>query len=119
MRPDCALCHPQNVFAGMGAECISCHNQAYHSASNPNPRAAGFPTACEICHRVSDASWDQGVFDHNSSFPLVGVHAAQQCASCHAGGVFQGTPRDCVGCHASDYRNSRHPDHAAAGFANT
>ena len=116
VRPDCALCHPQNVFAGMGAECISCHNQAYHSASNPNHRAAGFPTACEICHRVSDASWDQGVFDHNASFPLLGVHAAQQCAACHAGGVFQGTARECAGCHQPDYDAASNPNHVAAGF---
>ena len=41
------------------------------------------------------------MFDHNASFPLVGVHAAQQCAACHVGGVFEGTARECAGCHTA------------------
>ncbi len=40
-------------------------------------------------------------FNHmTTGFPLSGVHAAVACETCHAGGVFKGTPRNCDGCHA-------------------
>jgi len=79
--------------------------------------AAGFPTACESCHRSTDASWSSGAgFNHNNFFPLVGVHATQACAVCHQNNVYDGTPRDCVGCHRDDYDRTRNPNHAASGF---
>ncbi|MCC7258902.1 MAG: hypothetical protein IT486_11085 [Gammaproteobacteria bacterium] len=40
-------------------------------------------------------------FDHfTTSWPLEGAHRSVDCASCHVGGVFQGTPRLCGTCHA-------------------
>lgn len=37
------------------------------------------------------------------NFPLTGAHLStgkcSTCASCHAGGKFLGTPKDCVSCH--------------------
>lgn len=40
-------------------------------------------------------------FNHSSTgFPLTGGHATAVCETCHVGGVFKGTPRDCEGCHA-------------------
>lgn len=40
-------------------------------------------------------------FDHTATgFLLNGVHATTACETCHVGGVFQGTPRNCDGCHA-------------------
>ncbi len=40
-------------------------------------------------------------FNHMSTgFPLYGGHAAAACETCHMGGVFKGTPRNCDGCHA-------------------
>jgi hypothetical protein len=39
-------------------------------------------------------------FDHaTTGFPLVGGHAIAACETCHVGGVFKGTPRNCDGCH--------------------
>ena len=69
------------------------------TTTNPKHVAAGFPTTCETCHRATDASWNRSAFNHTSVFPLVGVHATQACAACHKNGVYQGTPRDCFGCH--------------------
>ena len=41
------------------------------------------------------------VFDHmTTGFPLLGGHATAACETCHVGGVFKGTPRNCDGCHA-------------------
>ena len=81
-----------------------------------NHVAAGFPTSCETCHRSGDASFQQARFDHAAAFPLVGVHALQTCASCHRNNVFQGTARDCIGCHRTQYDRTTTPNHAAAGF---
>lgn len=39
-------------------------------------------------------------FNHNATgFPLSGGHATAACETCHAGGVFKGTPRSCDACH--------------------
>ena len=37
----------------------------------------------------------------------------------HKNSVYKGTPRECVGCHQTDYNNTRSPNHAAAGYATT
>lgn len=47
-------------------------------------------------------------FDHlKTGFPLVGIHAAQRCESCHIDGGFKGTPKDCASCHTSGLRHAR------------
>lgn len=44
-------------------------------------------------------------FNHmTTGFPLTGLHVTVECASCHVGGVFKGTPRNCSGCHAQGMR---------------
>ena len=43
-----------------------------------------------------------GSFQHLSTgFPLTGAHQVARCESCHARGVFKGTPRQCASCHTS------------------
>lgn len=40
-------------------------------------------------------------FNHDATgFPLTGVHTLTACETCHVGGVFKGTPRNCDACHA-------------------
>ncbi len=40
-------------------------------------------------------------FNHNATgFPLTGIHALAACETCHAAGVFKGTPKNCDGCHS-------------------
>ena len=82
--------------------------------------AAGFPTACEACHKPSDSTWrGSGVagFNHNAVFALVGTHATVACAACHKNNVYKGTKRDCVGCHLANYNATKAPNHAAAGYS--
>ena len=44
-------------------------------------------------------------FDHyTTGFRLDGEHQFAACESCHADGMFVGTPRDCVGCHTESSR---------------
>ena len=76
----------------------------------------GFSTSCETCHKPTDTSWLQGVFNHSTVYALVGVHATQACAACHVNGVYKGTSRTCAGCHQSAYNAAQNPNHVAAGF---
>jgi hypothetical protein len=115
----CESCHVNGVYRGTPRECVGCHLADYQQTKDPNHATAGFPTACETCHRATDTSWDRGRFDHQTTFPLLGVHAAQECQSCHVNGVYRGTPRECVGCHLTDYQQANEPNHVTAGFPTT
>lgn len=43
----------------------------------------------------------QSDFNHLSTgFPLTGSHVRVECETCHTGGIFKGTPKDCAGCHS-------------------
>ncbi len=114
----CDACHSSGVYQGLPSECVDCHLDDYEGTEEPDHAAAGFPTTCDDCHNASDASWEQGHFDHGT-YPLVGAHAAQPCDACHSSGVYQGLPSECVDCHLDDYEGTEEPDHAAAGFPTT
>ena len=114
----CAECHINGVYRGTPRTCVGCHQTDYNNARDPNHVTAGFPTTCDTCHKFSDATWDQGVFNH-AIFPLAGAHTTRPCGECHINGVYRGTPRTCVGCHQTDYNNARDPNHITAGFPTT
>ncbi len=113
---NCDACHKDRVFTNASFDCYSCHREDYEETDDPNHMRAGFPTTCELCHLPSHTSWEQASFNHASIYPLVGVHAAQACSSCHKNNIYAGTPRDCYGCHRTDYESTRDPNHVAAGF---
>jgi hypothetical protein len=114
----CEACHTGQDFRSPGMSCATCHAQAYQRTATPNHAAAGFPTNCELCHRPYQSSWQQAVFAHNT-YALVGVHVAQPCERCHAGGVYRGTSTACYSCHKADYDRSQNPNHKAAGYPTT
>ena len=112
----CAECHIGNVFTGLSAACVSCHQQDYDGTTNPNHASSGMPTTCESCHSTRD--WSGASFNHaTTSFPLTGAHIATPCADCHVGNVYTGLPSACVSCHQTDYDGTADPNHAAAGFS--
>ncbi len=107
------------AFAGTPADCASCHLGDYRSARNPDHARAGFSRNCQTCHLASASAWVGGSasgFAHPATFPLTGAHRSTACASCHTGGTFAGTPRDCVACHRADYDRTTNPNHRSAGF---
>ena len=56
---------------------------------------------------VAPQAWAQSKtgFDHlTTGYALSGMHATARCESCHQGGMFKGTPRDCASCHSSGGR---------------
>lgn len=110
---DCARCHAGGRYTGTPTNCYACHEPSYRSASNPSH--SGFPTTCESCHSTN--AWRPANFDHNrTNFPLTGAHRSVDCARCHTGGRYAGTPSDCYACHRGDYDRTNNPNHASAGF---
>lgn len=93
-------------------DCVVCHQADYDEEHS----GTGFPLACASCHTVDD--WEDAEFDHgDTTFPLVGRHADEDCTSCHGpGGILvvpqPSGPQDCVSCHQADYDD----EHAGSGF---
>ena len=100
----CAKCHTNGAdgkpqYAGISFnQCSDCHK---------DPHRGSFPQSCQTCHTTG--GWKkvsvQGVnehFDHSKTkFPLLGKHAAVDCAQCHSGGDFKKTLpfQKCMDCH--------------------
>jgi hypothetical protein len=112
---DCTRCHEGGRYAGTPRDCYSCHQGDYARTTNPNHQASGFPTQCQNCHNTG--AWRPANFDHNKTrFPLTGAHTKVDCARCHPGGRYTGTPTDCYSCHQADYAGTTNPNHQASGF---
>jgi hypothetical protein len=115
----CDDCHKSAAvgqFQGLSTDCVSCHSAQLRQATDPNHAASGFPSSCQECHSMD--TWFGAKFDHLrfTGFALTGMHATLDCNTCHVGGRFQGTPVDCIGCHAKDFAVAKNPDHVTAGF---
>ena len=90
----CSSCHTNGVFKGTSSNCYACH-------AARDAHGGQFGTDCGACH--STKGWGGATFNHsNTGFPLTGRHNNLSCNSCHANGVYQGTPANCYACHAND-----------------
>ncbi|MGD9405742.1 MAG: hypothetical protein PVH95_11380 [Anaerolineae bacterium] len=87
----CVQCHAGDQYSGTPTNCSACHQA--------DDRHSGqFGQNCAECH--STGGWQGASLDHNrTAFPLTGAHAGLGCASCHGGGVYDGTPTSCSACH--------------------
>lgn len=113
----CRRCHEgieAGVMAPLDIECLSCHQSDLARATSPDHLANGWTDACERCHVPT--AWSGAAFNH-STYPLTGAHRAATCDARHMGGVFGGTPRDCIDCHVTEYLGTTDPDHVASGFS--
>ena len=119
----CEECHKSAAvgqFQGLSTLCISCHQNDFQSASNPNHVASSFPTTCETCHTAD--SWLTSNFNHNSvGFPLTAGHANVPCASCHINNNYnlQIGATDCGNsqCHLTTWQQTNNPVHSTSGAA--
>jgi len=107
--------HPEPAIRGTA--CYSCHGDRYLATSNPDHLAIGFSKQCETCH-VTTAWYPAEVGDHGF-WPLTGAHQLASCAACHEVGRFTDTPRDCAGCHQTNFLGTTNPNHVARAFAST
>lgn len=91
----CAGCHQaKKKYREAPAACVDCHKKA-------DAHAGRLGADCAACH--NSASWMAARFDHGQTkFALTNRHQRLQCAACHFGNRYQGTPRQCVSCHAPD-----------------
>jgi hypothetical protein len=113
----CWACHPGaqvGNFDRADIECISCHQADLAVATNPDHIAQGWVTACDRCHIPT--TWTGAGFNHGI-WPLTGAHKVALCSDCHVGGVYQGTPNQCVDCHLTEYQNTTNPDHQVLGIS--
>lgn len=95
----CTICHsPQSAVAMDAAICQDCHKQ--EKPDFMQTHLADFGADCLACHDGLDTLADFTLEDHAQSFALTGLHAETTCAGCHNAGIFEGTPADCVSCHA-------------------
>ena len=121
VKLDCDACHKklhppvptdQPITAGIyfiglkSEKCADCHRDQHNGQ---------FTVACEKCHTVNGWTGRELKFFHDkdSSYPLVGKHAAVDCAKCHkpnpSGAVlgtatFKGLSHDCKSCHEDPHR---------------
>lgn len=112
---ECTDCHAAVQYPGLSSACVSCHLGDYNSAGDPDHKASGFPTDCEVCHGTNANSWEGAEFDH-SVFILRGRHRSARCSDCHAGGQYAGIPSECINCHQEDYSRTDDPNHQALNF---
>lgn len=66
-----------------------------------------FATVAHAADAADKTQTERSARDFNhmiTGFPLTGLHTTVECGSCHVGGVFRGTPRNCAGCHTKGMR---------------
>jgi hypothetical protein len=115
---DCDSCHVRGKkFREAPSRCVDCHR-----ADEPHQGRLG--ADCGECHDA--AAWARARFDHGRTrFALRDKHAQATCSACHAGNRYEGTPSQCVSCHAPDdvHRGGRGTDcascHGTAGWKTT
>jgi len=113
---NCATCHTQPNNYSLFT-CIDCHE---HNASRTNDQhkgISGYNYSSPSCYACHPRGTSEGSFNHSlTGFPLLGSHAAIDCASCHASG-YSGTSALCSDCHLSEYNATSNPKHASISIS--
>jgi Zn finger protein HypA/HybF involved in hydrogenase expression len=103
-RP-CADCHASGTYRGAATDCAGCHQRDFERAALDHRKAGFRADQCGACH--APTTFAVAAFDHSASgYALTGAHASAACLDCHGGGRFAGTSKDCMSCHAEDYRTA-------------
>lgn len=114
---NCNECHKTDTklrFSPLGQTCIECHKTDYQQTKRPNHTKLNLSTDCATCHNTSVQEWKTRKFpDHNAVYPLTGAHAsiAQDCDKCHQGNDYSSAPRQCSGCHQTQFNQALNPNH--------
>ena len=82
-----------------------------NNARTPTTSTAGFPTACETCHKVSDADLEPGdVQPRHDGVPARSACTPRRAARrATATACSRASPRACVACHQTDYQQRQEP----------
>lgn len=106
---DCHRAAANDVWQGAETRCAGCH-LADAAGRHPRHDAPPFTTRCEACHTAY--GFRPAVIDHSPWWPLTGAHRTADCAQCHTGGRYRGTPERCEGCHTDDFRRGHEAGHS-------
>jgi hypothetical protein len=93
----CDMCHTNEHYKDTPATCHACHRIN-------DVHGGRYGDKCETCH--SPKKWDEIEFDHDhdTDYPLTGLHAKVACDACHTGQLYRKEKLDtaCNACHADD-----------------
>jgi hypothetical protein len=94
----CAVCHirarTKQDLQSTPQDCLACHQE-------DDEHTGRFGSGCGDCHTPD--GWKPAKFDHDlANFKLEGKHLPVKCEKCHEDAVYQGTPQECLACHAED-----------------
>ncbi len=91
----CGDCHaPDDKHRDARSACAACH-------AGDDVHDGSLGDDCQACH--GDRRWSETGFDHDAvGYRLTGKHRDVECVDCHRGNVFDGTPTQCMSCHAVD-----------------
>ncbi len=109
----CAACHKTPDYkVAKSSACATCH---------VTPHTARVSATCTSCH--STETWKTTKFDHGrTAYPLLGKHAAAECAGCHKQPAAKVKPPSatCAACHADPHKGNFKQDckacHTENGF---
>jgi len=114
----CNQCHLNGDFqTPLDANCVSCHQDNYNQAANPDHGDAGFSTDCLLCHTAetfATSTWDHA---NETGFHLTAGHASPTCNDCHNLIGYNPSDVSCVSCHQNDYDQTTNPVHTDANFS--
>ncbi len=95
----CTDCHTEEgAFSIAMSSCADCHQK--ESAEFMATHQDAYGKDCLSCHDGEDTMADFSLESHEEIFALTGQHRETTCESCHTSGEFEGTPQECVACHA-------------------
>src|ERR1700756_1939256 len=106
----CAMCHVLNNYTTVPTICSGCHITDYNNTTNPNHKAAAWPTTCDTCHTTTGWMPANLPTQYHTFFPVNHGNANGVCSTCHQNqndySVFQ-----CTNCHGGgNAANFRHPN---------
>lgn len=102
----CERCHVDGVFEGTPKNCNGCHALGKYLLAAPKSTSLVLAAPKSDTHIAAKQAVDEtnlgsrGKNHSATGFPLSGGHATAACGTCHVGGLFKNTPKNCDGCHA-------------------
>ena len=116
----CNQCHTTGTFTKIPNECISCHQDNYNSAVNPNHKLLNFSLDCAECHQL-DPGWKSAEFKQHDAlfFPIFsGKHNNEwgKCTDCHTN-ASNYAEFACTNCHEHNQSSMDSEHKSVSGYS--
>ncbi len=108
---DCKQCHLTDNYSAAVPDCITCHQEDFNNAQDPNHLISSFTTECMSCH-TTHPDWQPADFSSHDDlyFPVFsGDHEGEwdACQDCHTTAGEYGS-FTCVACHSNPQTDEAH-----------